>query len=118
MSLAENSGLPPIDSMQQVSCFFLSLVKLDIRQEYDRHTDVMDAYEQPREQTYLTEPPLRQTRTLSRVYTIYIHTPRLKLLHPKMVLNNYIYTHALQKTYLSSTLETFARMYMFCFTSR
>lgn len=29
--------------MRQVSCFGLSLVKLDIRQESDRHTDVMDA---------------------------------------------------------------------------
>ena len=29
--------------MRQVSCFGLGLVKLDIRQESDRHTDVMDA---------------------------------------------------------------------------
>lgn len=32
-----------LDFMRQVSCFGLSLVKLDIRQESDRHTDVMDA---------------------------------------------------------------------------
>ena len=29
--------------MRQVSTFGLSLVRLDIRQESDRHTDVMDA---------------------------------------------------------------------------
>ncbi|KAL2936017.1 Phosphoenolpyruvate carboxylase 2 [Bienertia sinuspersici] len=32
-----------LDFMRQVSTFGLSLVKLDIRQESDRHTDVMDA---------------------------------------------------------------------------
>lgn len=32
-----------LDFMRQVSCFGLSLVKLDIRQESDRHTDVIDA---------------------------------------------------------------------------
>jgi phosphoenolpyruvate carboxylase len=32
-----------LDFMRQVSCFGLGLVKLDIRQESDRHTDVMDA---------------------------------------------------------------------------
>ncbi|KAG0575701.1 hypothetical protein KC19_5G024900 [Ceratodon purpureus] len=31
-----------LDFMRQVSCFGLSLVKLDIRQESDRHTDVLD----------------------------------------------------------------------------
>lgn len=38
-SIADGSLL---DFMRQVSCFGLSLVKLDIRQESDRHTDVMD----------------------------------------------------------------------------
>ncbi|XP_002992495.2 phosphoenolpyruvate carboxylase [Selaginella moellendorffii] len=32
-----------LDFMRQVSCFGLGLVRLDIRQESDRHTDVMDA---------------------------------------------------------------------------
>ncbi|CAM6128897.1 unnamed protein product [Calypogeia fissa] len=32
-----------LDFMRQVSCFGLSLVKLDIRQESERHTDVIDA---------------------------------------------------------------------------
>jgi phosphoenolpyruvate carboxylase len=32
-----------LDFMRQVSCFGLGLVKLDIRQESDRHTDVIDA---------------------------------------------------------------------------
>lgn len=32
-----------LDFMRQVSCFGLSLVKLDIRQESERHADVMDA---------------------------------------------------------------------------
>ncbi|KAL3677299.1 hypothetical protein R1sor_027247 [Riccia sorocarpa] len=32
-----------LDFMRQVSCFGLSLVKLDIRQESERHTDVLDA---------------------------------------------------------------------------
>uniref|UniRef100_A0A7I4B735 phosphoenolpyruvate carboxylase n=1 Tax=Physcomitrium patens TaxID=3218 RepID=A0A7I4B735_PHYPA len=31
-----------LDFMRQVSCFGLSLVKLDIRQESERHTDVLD----------------------------------------------------------------------------
>lgn len=38
-SIADGSLL---DFMRQVSCFGLSLVKLDIRQESERHTDVMD----------------------------------------------------------------------------
>ena len=46
ITLAENSGLPPNDSIQQVFCFFLSL---DIRQESDRYTDVMDANKQLRD---------------------------------------------------------------------
>ncbi|KAF4396998.1 hypothetical protein F8388_004966 [Cannabis sativa] len=32
-----------LDFMRQLSTFGLSLVRLDIRQESDRHTDVMDA---------------------------------------------------------------------------
>lgn len=32
-----------LDFMRQVSCFGLSLVKLDIRQESERHTDALDA---------------------------------------------------------------------------
>ena len=32
-----------LDFMRQVSCFGLSLVKLDIRQESERHSDVVDA---------------------------------------------------------------------------
>eukprot|EP00850_Spirogloea_muscicola_P011767 SM000074S21677 [mRNA] locus=s74:317687:324258:- [translate_table: standard] len=32
-----------LDYMRQVSCFGLALVKLDIRQESDRHTEVVDA---------------------------------------------------------------------------
>lgn len=32
-----------LDFMRQVSCFGLSLVRLDIRQESDRHTDAIDA---------------------------------------------------------------------------
>ena len=35
-----------LDVLRQVSCFGLSLVKLDIRQESDRHSDVMDAITQ------------------------------------------------------------------------
>ncbi|GMH12624.1 hypothetical protein Nepgr_014465 [Nepenthes gracilis] len=42
-SIADGSLL---DYMRQVSTFGLSLVKLDIRQESDRHTDVMDAITQ------------------------------------------------------------------------
>lgn len=38
--IAEGSLL---DFMRQVSCFGLALVKLDIRQESERHTDVIDA---------------------------------------------------------------------------
>jgi phosphoenolpyruvate carboxylase len=39
-SIADGSLL---DFMRQVSCFGLSLVKLDIRQESERHTDAIDA---------------------------------------------------------------------------
>lgn len=39
-SIADGSLL---DFMRQLSTFGLTLVKLDIRQESDRHTDVMDA---------------------------------------------------------------------------
>ncbi|MCI16766.1 phosphoenolpyruvate carboxylase, partial [Trifolium medium] len=39
-SIADGSLL---DFLRQVSTFGLSLVRLDIRQESDRHTDVMDA---------------------------------------------------------------------------
>ncbi|KAI5083404.1 hypothetical protein GOP47_0003147 [Adiantum capillus-veneris] len=35
-----------LDVLRQVSCFGLSLVKLDIRQESERHSDVMDAITQ------------------------------------------------------------------------
>ena len=46
-SLCETGDKPIADGslydfMRQVSCFGLSLVKLDIRQESDRHTDVLD----------------------------------------------------------------------------